>query len=120
MKFKLFFLMLLLALLSSATVYAAGGPVNEDFAPLFTLSQNMITLSKQEDTEGFMKLARQALTLTAENYNNSMALTQVSGKFRAAKKAVSSGKFKDAIYALEDAQKIMQRKRVLGWDGGSE
>jgi hypothetical protein len=80
----------------------------------------MITLSKQSDSEGFMNIVNPALKLTAENRNNSIALPRVSAKLREAKKAVKAGMFSEAIGALEQAQLVMQKKRVLAWDGGSE
>jgi len=106
--------------LSSMIAFAGGEPVKEDLTLLYKLSQDMITLSKQSDEEGFMNLVKPALMLTAENRNNSIALPRVSAKLRAAKKAVKAGRFSEAIGALEEAQIVMQKKRVLAWDGGSE
>ena len=110
----------LLSLFSLSPVYAGGEPVHEDLALLYELSQDMIDLSKEKDVEGFMKIVNPALRLTAENRNNSIALPRVSAKLRAAKSAVKAGKFLAAIEALEQAQLVMQKKRVLAWDGGAE
>jgi hypothetical protein len=110
----------LLCIFSLTLVHAAGQPVNEDLALLYELSQDMIELSREKDVEGFMKIVNPALRLTAENLNNSMALPRVSAKLRAAKYAVKAGKFTSAVKALEQAQRIMQKKRVLAWDGGAE
>jgi hypothetical protein len=93
----------LLFSLSSLMAYAGGEPVNEDLTQLYKLSQDMITLSKQSDAEGFMNLVNLALKLTAENRNNSIALPRVSAKLRAAKKSVKAGNFSEAIGALEQA-----------------
>lgn len=120
MKIQHLFYAGLFFLSSSATLQAAGGPVHEDLTPLYTLTQNMIAQSEQHNTEGFMALAAQALKMTAENLNNSMALTQITGQLRSAKKAVKLEQFNDAIAALKTCQRITQRKRVLGWDGGAE
>lgn len=94
--------------------------MHEDLALLYELSLDMIALSKEKDVEGFMKIVNPALRLTAENRNNSMALPRVSAKLRAAKHAVKAGRFTEALEALEQAQDVMQKKRVLAWDGGAE
>ena len=120
MNLKNTFALLLLALFSLGDVYAGGEPVNEDLTLLFTLSDNLLELGKKGDSEGFTELVDMALKLTAENRNNSIALPRVSAKLRAAKKAVKAGNFSEAIEALEQAQIVMQKKRVLAWDGGSE
>ncbi len=111
---------LLLALFSLTLAHAGGEPVNEDLTLLYQLSQDMIAVSKKSDGVGFLKIVNSALKLTAENRNNSIALPRVSAKLREAKKAVKAGKFPEAIEALKQAQIVMQKKRVLAWDGGSE
>ena len=116
---KYTFAALLLFLSTLSPVYAAGEPVNEDLSLLLSLSENMITLGKQGDAEGFAKLANLALQHTAENRNNSIILPRASAKFRAAKSAVRAGKFTEGIEAIEQAQAIMMKKKVLKWDGGS-
>ena len=110
-------LLLFLSLLSA--VHAAGEPVNEDLSLLFSLSENMIKLGKQGDAEGFTKLVNLALLSTSENRNNSIILPRASAKFRAAKSAVKAGKFTEGIEAVEQAQAILMKKKVLKWDGGS-
>jgi hypothetical protein len=109
-----------LFLFSLTIVHAGGEPVNEDLTLLHELSQDMIALSKEGDAEGFMKIVTPALKLTAENRNNSIALPRISAKLREAKRAVKAGRFSEAIEALEQAKIVMQKKRVLAWDGGSE
>ncbi|MFI3186500.1 MAG: hypothetical protein QX198_11025 [Methylococcaceae bacterium] len=110
---------LLLFLSSLSNVHAGGEPVHEDLSAIFLLSENMIERCKQHDSEGFRKSANLALQLTAENRNNSIILPRASAKFRTAKSAVKVGKFTEAIEAIEQAQTIMQKKKVLRWDGGS-
>ena len=119
MKVSPLFIGLLLAFLSLPDVRAAGQPVNEDLTLLYQLSQDMIELIQEGDTEGFMKIVRPALRLAAENRNNSMALPRVSAKLRAAKLAIKAGKSGEAVVALQQAQQVMKLKRVLAWDGGS-
>lgn len=118
MKFKQISAALLLAFFLSPNVNAAGQPVKEDLTLLYELSQDMIELSKEGDTEGFMKIVTAALRLTKENRNNSIALPRVSAKLREAKYAVKAGKFDEAIAALEQAQKIAMTKKELPWNGG--
>ncbi len=113
------FAVLLLFLTSLSVVYAGGGPVHEDLALLETLSDKLIQLGKQGDSEGFVELADMALKFTAENRNNSIILPRASAKFRAAKSAVKAGKFTEGIAAVEQAQTILMKKKVLRWDGGS-
>ncbi len=113
------FAVLLLFLTSLSVVYAGGEPVHEDLALLETLSDNLIQLGKQGDSEGFVELADMALKFTAENRNNSIILPRTSAKFRAAKSAVKAGKFTEGIVAVEQAQTILMKKKVLRWDGGS-
>jgi hypothetical protein len=113
------FAVLLLFLSSLSAVYAAGEPVNEDLSLLFSLSENMIELGKQGDSEGFTELVNLALKLTAENRNNSNILPRASARFRAAKYLVKAGKFEEGIEEIEQAKTILMKKKVLKWDGGS-
>lgn len=108
---------LFLSLLGVA--HAAGEPVNEDLSLLFSLSENMIKLGKQGDTEGFTETVNLALLNASENRNNSIILPRASAKFRAAKNAVKAGNFSEGIEAVEQAQAILMKKKVLKWDGGS-
>ena len=116
---KHIFAVLPLFLFSLGIVHAGGEPVNEDLSSLFALSENMIEAGKQNDAEGFTELVNLALKLTAENRNNSIILPRASAKFRAAKYAIKAGKFAEGIEAVEQAQVIMMKKKVLKWDGGS-
>ncbi|MGZ8161366.1 MAG: hypothetical protein ACXWTK_03065 [Methylobacter sp.] len=111
---------LLLSLFSLGVGHAAGEPVNEDLSFLFLLSDEMVALAKQGDSEGFTDMANAALKLTAENRNNSIILPRASAKLRAAKYAVKAGNFDEGIEAVEQAKAIMMKKKVLTWDGGSE
>ncbi|CAA9891141.1 conserved exported hypothetical protein [Candidatus Methylobacter favarea] len=111
---------LVLSLFLLEVGHAAGEPVNEDLSLLFLLSDEMVALAKQGDSEGFTEMANAALKLTAENRNNSMILPRASAKLRAAKYAVKAGNFKEGIEAVEQAKAIMTKKKVLNWDGGSE
>jgi hypothetical protein len=120
MNLKQLAIALLIFFSSQATLYAAGEPVIEDLTLLYELSQDMIALCNKKDADSFMEMVAPALKLTAENRNNSIALPRISARLREAKKAVKSGKFDDAIEALKQAQIVMQKKRVLAWDGGSE
>lgn len=121
MKLNPFYTVLLFSLISPiSNVNAAGGAVNEDLAPLKTLTQTMISLCKNNNSDGFMQAVNQGLIITAENKNNSKVLPRVSAKFRAAKSAVKKGQFDDAIDALQAAEAEIQKKRVLAWDGGAE
>ncbi len=113
------FAVILLFLSLQGVVHAAGEPVNEDLSVLFSLSENMIKLGKQGDTEGFIELVNLALQHTSENRNNSIILPRASAKFRAAKSAIKAGKFTEGIEAVEQAQVILMKKKVLKWDGGS-
>ena len=119
MNQKHIFAVLLLYLSSLSVVHAAGEPVNEDLSILFSLSENMIELGNQGDSEGFTELVNLALKLAAENRNNSIILPRASAKFRAAKYAVKAGKFSEGIEAVEQAKNILMKKKVLKWDGGS-
>ena len=119
MNLKHIFAVLLLYLSSLSVVHAAGEPVNEDLSILFSLSENMIELGNQGDSEGFTELVNLALKLAAENRNNSIILPRASAKFRAAKYAVKAGKFSEGIEAVEQAKNILMKKKVLKWDGGS-
>jgi len=110
-------LLLFLSLLDFA--HAAGEPVGEDLSKFIALSEFMIQSCKQRDSEGFMESVNFALQLTAENRNNSLILPRASAMFRAAKDAVKAGKFAEGIEAVELAQTILKRKKVLKWDGGS-
>jgi hypothetical protein len=83
------------------------------------LSEELIGLGKKGDSEGFVELVDMALRLAAENRNNSLILPRASAKFRKAKLAVKAGKFTEGVEAIEQAQTILQRKKVLKWDGGS-
>jgi hypothetical protein len=120
MKSQYTFAALMLAFVSSTTIYAAGGAVNEDLVPLKELTQDMISMCKKANTEGFMKQAGESLKMTAENKNNSNVLPRVSAKLRVAKSAVKKGQFNEAIIALQEAGHIMETKKPLTWDGGSE
>lgn len=120
MKFQFIFAALLLTLLSTKIVHAAGGAVNEDLEPLKSLAQNMISMCQKENVDGFMKQVSEGLKITAENKNNSKVLPRVSAKLRAAKSAIKKGQFNDAIVVLQEAEQIMDVKRPLTWDGGSE
>ncbi len=100
-------------------VHAAGEPVNEDLSLLVSLSTNMIELAKQGDAEGFTQAVNIALKHASENRNNSIILPRASAKFRAAKIAIQAGKFAEGIEAVEQAQTILMKKKVLKWDGGS-
>jgi len=113
------FAVLLLFLSSLSVAHAGGEPVNEDLSLLSSLSENMIELGKQGDSEGFMKLVNLALKFTAENRNNSIILPRASAKFRTAKYAIKAGKFTEGIEAVEQAKAILMKKKVLKWDGGS-
>ena len=119
MSLKYIFAVLLLSLSSLGVVYAGGEPVNEDLSVLFSLSEKMIELGKQGDSEGFLESVNLALKLTAENRNNSIILPRASARFRAAKYAVKAGKFTEGIEAIEQAKIILMKKKVLKWDGGS-
>ena len=119
MSLKYIFAVLLLSLSSLGVVYAGGEPVNEDLSVLVSLSDKMIELGKQRDSEGFTELDNLALKLAAENRNNSIILPRASAKFRAAKNAVKAGKFTEGIEAIEQAKIILMKKKVLKWDGGS-
>jgi len=119
MSLKYIFAVLLLSLSSLGVVYAGGEPVNEDLSVLVSLSEKMIELGKQGDSEGFLKSVNLALKLTAENRNNSIILPRASARFRAAKYAVKAGKFTEGIEAIEQAKIILMKKKVLKWDGGS-
>ncbi len=119
MNLKHTFTVGLLFLSSMGVVYAGGEPVNEDLVLLVTLSDNLIQLGKQGDSDGFVELANMALKLTAENRNNSLILPRASAKFREAKLAVKAGKFNEGVEAVEKAQTILMKKKVLRWDGGS-
>jgi hypothetical protein len=119
MHLKHTFAVLLLSLSLLDVAHAAGEPVNEDLATLFSLSENMIKLGNQGDSEGFTELVNLALKFTAENRNNSIILPRASAKFRAAKYAVKAGKFSEGIEAVEQAKNILLKKKVLKWDGGS-
>ena len=120
MNLKQLAVVLLLYSGSFAVGHAAGEPVIEDLTLLHELSEDMITLCNKGDADGFMQMVSPALKLTAENRNNSIALPRISARLREAKKAVKAGQFSDAIEALKQAQLVMQKKRVLAWDGGSE
>jgi hypothetical protein len=111
---------LLLSLFSLSVGHAAGTPVNEDLSLLFSLSEDMVELARQGDSEGFTQRVNAALKLAAENRNNSMVLPRASAKLRAAKYAVKTGKFAEGIEAVEQAKAIMMKKKVMSWDGGSE
>jgi hypothetical protein len=119
MNLKHILAILLLFLSSLGVVYAGGEPVNEDLSVLVTLSEKMIELGKQGDSEGFTELVNIALKLAAENRNNSIILPRASAKFRAAKYAVKTGKFTEGIESIEQAKTILMKKKVLKWDGGS-
>ena len=119
MNLKYILAILLLSLSSLSVVHAGGEPVNEDLSLLFSLSENMIELGKQRDSEGFLELVDMALKLSAENRNNSIILPRASAKFRAAKYAVKADKFTEGIEAIEQAKTILMKKKVLKWDGGS-
>ncbi len=119
MNLKHTFTVGLLFLSSLGVVYAGGEPVHEDLVLLVTLSDNLIQLGKQGDSDGFVELANMALKLTAENRNNSIILPRASAKFREAKLAVKAGKFNEGVEAVEKAQTILMKKKVLRWDGGS-
>lgn len=119
MKFKHTIAALLLSLSSFGVVHAAGEPVNEDLTLLFSLADEMLLMGKQGDADGFVEFANLALKLTAENRNNSILLPRASAKFRAAKYAVQAGKFNEGVEAIQQAQTILKKKKVLNWDGGS-
>ena len=119
MSLKLTIVVLMLLFSSFGVVQAGGEPVNEDLSVLVSLSEKMIELGKQGDSEGFTKLVNLALNLTAENRNNSIILPRASARFRAAKYAVKAGKFTEGIEAIEQAKIILMKKKVLKWDGGS-
>jgi len=116
---KHIFTVLPLFLFSLGVVHAGGEPVNEDLSLLSTLSENMIDSGKQGDAEGFTELVDLALKFAAENRNNSIILPRASAKFRTAKYAIKAGKFAEGIAAVEQAQVILMKKKVLKWDGGS-
>jgi hypothetical protein len=119
MNLKHILAVLLLFLSSLGVVHAGGEPVNEDLSVLVSLSEKMIELGKQGDSEGFLESVNLALKLTAENRNNSIILPRSSARFRVAKYAVKAGKFAEGIEAIEQAKTILMKKKVLKWDGGS-
>jgi len=119
MNLKHILAVLLLFLSSLGVVHAGGEPVNEDLSVLVSLSEKMIELGKQGDSEGFLESVNLALKLTAENRNNSNILPRSSARFRVAKYAVKAGKFAEGIEAIEQAKTILMKKKVLKWDGGS-
>jgi len=119
MKFQSLSLAIILSLTFFSNAQAAGEPVNEDLSLLFTLSDNLIRMGNDHDSEGFDELVDMALKLAAENRNNSIILPRASARFRAAKYAVRSGKFQTGVDDIQEAKTILMKKKVLKWDGGS-
>ncbi|MEQ1637118.1 MAG: hypothetical protein ABL903_10515 [Methylococcales bacterium] len=113
---------ILITLFSISFVQAAGGPVDEDYAPLIALSNNMIEFAKQGNEEDFFKKMDEAMKLTKEMAlkNNSMTLTRFSPNLRAAKKAIKAGHFTESITAIEQGKALlMEKKSGPTWDGGA-
>lgn len=103
----------------SGNGYAAGSPVNEDFSLVITLSDDMVIMAKAKNKAGFFDLADAALKLSeALRRTNSMPIERFRPKLRAAKKAVKSGNFDQAIVLVEEA-KILMKPAPATWDGGS-
>jgi hypothetical protein len=119
MKFQSLSLAIILSLTFLNNAKAAGEPVTEDLSLLFTLSDTLIRMANDHNSEGFEELVDMALKLTAENRNNSIILPRASARFRAAKYAVRSGKFQAGVDDIQEAKTILMKKKVLKWDGGS-
>jgi hypothetical protein len=119
MKFQSLSLAIILSLSFLSNAKAAGEPVTEDLSLLFTLSDTLIRMANDHNSEGFEELVDMALKLTAENRNNSIILPRASARFRAAKYAVRSGKFQAGVDDIQEAKTILMKKKVLKWDGGS-
>ena len=119
MKFQSLSLAIILCLTFLSNAKAAGEPVTEDLSLLFTLSDNLIRMANDHNSEGFEELVDMALKLAAENRNNSIILPRASARFRAAKYAVRSGKFQAGVDDIQEAKIILMKKKVLKWDGGS-
>lgn len=114
-------LMCVLGFLFSATVSAAGGPVDEDYLPLVTLSDAMIDSVNKNDHSRFYKTLDEAMKLAKEMalQNNSMRLTKVTPRFKAAKKALQNGLVSDCVSSLKQGKQLLQDKKpALTWDGG--
>lgn len=119
MKFKHALAALLLSLFSVGAVHAGGSAVNEDLSLLISIADDLISIGKKEDAEGFTRLAKAAINLTSENWNNSMVLSRVGTKLSSAKRAVNTGNFDKGIEIVQQAKDLMMEKRELTWDGGS-
>jgi hypothetical protein len=101
------------------TAFAAGSTVNEDFALVRSLCDDMIGLAKNGNTDGFMELADATLKLSeAQRRNNSMSIDRFRPKIRMAKKAAKQGEFNKAISLLEEAKPLM-KPATAAWDGGA-
>lgn len=116
-------LILLLSFVSISFAEAAGGPVDEDYTPLISLSNNMLELAKQSNANDLVKKMDEAMNIATELSlrNNSMTLGRFyCPKLRIAKKAAKAGKFAESIDAIEQSKAVLlQKKAPLTWDGGS-
>ncbi|MCX7088583.1 MAG: hypothetical protein NTV00_11090 [Methylococcales bacterium] len=114
--------LLLLTFFSISLAQASGAPVNEDYEPLIALSNTMIELAKQNNTGDFLKKMDEAMKSAKEMAlkNNSITLTRVTPKLRAAKKALKAGNITECVDAIEQGKALlMEKKTGPTWDGGA-
>ncbi|NOU22470.1 MAG: hypothetical protein HOO93_11925 [Methyloglobulus sp.] len=120
MNFKQILAALMLSLLTSSIVYAAGSPINEDYTTLIALGEKMLVASKASDASTFTATATEASDVAKDqgNKGNSPRLQRISTKIKMAKKAVKAGDFGLATTLTEEA--LVEMKKTNGkptWGG---
>jgi hypothetical protein len=121
MNFKHILAALLLSLLTSSTVYAAGSPINEDYTALIALGEKMLAASKASDATAFATVASEAsdVAKVQGNKGNSPRLQRISTKIKQAKKSVNAGDFLKATTLIEEAMVEMRKTNAPPQWGGS-
>ena len=109
--------------LFSATAFAAGSPMNEDFTKLIGISNQVLEAAKSSNGEKVTALAEEGLQAAKDQgiTGQSPALQRVAERMKKAKKAGKKGDFATATTAMDEAIAEMSKpKQEPKFGGGSE
>jgi hypothetical protein len=109
MKTNYFIAALLLSVLSMGA-YAAGSPMNENFANLIALSNNALESGKQGDNQAFIDKTNTTLAAlkAQEEKGSSIRLQRASSKIKGALKSAKAGDLQAGIDGIQQGIDIME------------
>lgn len=104
--------------LASGTIFAAGGPMNEDLTSLAIPAQKAIEAGKAGNAADFQAEAETALK-EAKDKTDSAAQQRVTGKLKRAIEAGKRGDLAAGVQLIEESMRDMKKAGAPQFGGGS-